>query len=78
MLVEAATPIERHAATLAATRSLTEAAGAYVPDWDAGASSHEMLLGFYDRVGEQMLVVDRAEYRWTADSSGVVSIGAPE
>ena len=78
LLVEAATPIERHAATLAATRSLTDAAGSYVPDWDAGASSHTMLLDFYDRVGEQMLVVDRAEYRWTADSSGVIAIGASE
>ncbi len=78
VLVEAATPIERHAATLAATRSLTEAAGAYVADWDNGASSHEVLLSFYDRVGEQMLVVDRAAYRWTADASGILAIGDPE
>ena len=78
LLVEAATPIERHAATLGATRSLAGAAGAIVPDWDAGASSHEALLDFYDRVGEQMLVVDRAEYRWTADASGIIAIGEPE
>lgn len=78
LLVEAATPIERHAASLAATRSLTEAAGAYVPDWDANASSHLTLLDFYDRVGEQMLVVDRVVYQWTADSSGIVAIGEPE
>lgn len=76
VLVSSATPIERHAAMLAATRVMIESSGGYVEDWNIDASGHRLLLDFYDRVGEQMQIVDRSEWRWTADASGIIQVGS--
>lgn len=74
VLIAASTPVERHAASIAATRIMLDNGAELIDDWDPSTSLHGRLLDFYDRVGERMLAEDRTEWRWTADAWGVIAL----
>ena len=71
------TPVERHNASLAVARAMLESAAidTVINDFDRDESSHEELLALLERTGEAMVVNDRTDRRWTADSEATFTIG---
>lgn len=72
----ATTALDRHAAAIAAARSIIEAADttALIPNRIPGNDGYADLLDFYVRAGERM-VAPRTDWRWEADAVGMVNFG---